>query len=668
MNSFISVPRRQGFLALVVVALLALLVPLALHGADAQSSRSAYWKAYDTEITVNQDGSFHVAETQIVSFSGTFRNGTRVIPLDRMDSLTNIQVSVANGEGEQPRNLEESRTDIETEGTFYVSQSGNDATIRYYFEPTRGTEDRVIVIEYDVIGGLRAYPNEDPANQQLWWVAVSGDVTGSARVESATVTVHLPESVGTQETVWKPADGESDGRTWTWSRTDLASGSEFDIRLQFPPITSATVPSWQERDDAIRAEQEKQEGKNAVAGSIYLGAGLLLAVGGTLFFALRWYTSGRDPKTGLIADIISSPPDDLHPGAAGTLIDERTDTRDVVATLVDLGRRNIIRIDEEKSGGIAGFGARTEYQITLLDLDQPMETYERELLDVIFPGKLEVNARTPMSKANERMQRGASRIHGGFYQEVVDHGYFDERPDKVRARNGFTGIFALVVAAAVWFLVGVLYGGSSGFLWFMVFAAGFVYFVGTMLSGAMVRKTLEGAEAAAKWNAFKRYLEDIEKNADLEESQDIYERYLPYAVAFGIEKGWVNKFESAGAQTPDWFGGGGPVIITSSGEPYRTGRGGGGWIYGGSGVPGSDGGGSGGGWGIPDLQGSSDSAARGLGGASGSLLGMLGTAAKVLSDSSGGGGGFGGGGGGFSGGGGGGFGGGGGGGGSSSFG
>lgn len=667
MNSFISVPRRQGFLALVVVALLALLVPLALNGADAQSNRSAYWKAYNTEITVNQDGSFHVAETQIVSFTGSFRNGTRVIPMDRMDGITNIQVSVANGEGASPTQLQEAQSGSEETGTFSVSQSGNDASIRYYFAPTSGTEDRVILIEYDVLGGLRVYPNEDPANQQLWWVAVSGDVTSSARVESSTVTVHLPEQVDTQATVWQPADGESDGQTWTWARTNLASGSEFDIRLQFPPITDAVVPSWQARDDVVRAEQEEQEGKNAVAGSIYLGVGLLLAVGGTLFMVLRWYTSGRDPKIGLIADIISTPPDDLHPGAAGTLIDERTDTRDVVATLVDLGRRNIIRIDEEETGVIAGFGTRTEYQITLLDLDQPMESYETELLNVIFPGKLEVNAKTPMSKANERMQRGAGRIHGGFYQEVVDHGYFDKRPDKVRTRSAFMGIFGPLIAVAVWLLVGLLYGGSSGFLWFMAFAAGFVYFVGTMMSNAMVRKTLEGAEAAAKWKAFKRYLEDIDKNADLEESQDIYERYLPYAVAFGIEKGWVTKFESAGAQTPDWFGGGGPIIITSSGEQHRTGGSGGGWIYGGSGVPGGDSGGSGGGWGIPDLQGSSDSASRGLGGASGSLLGMLGTAAKVLSDSSGGGG-FGGGGGGFSGGGGGGFGGGGGGGGSSSFG
>ena len=43
--------------------------------------------------------------------------------------------------------------------------------------------------------------------------------------------------------------------------------------------------------------------------------------------------------------------------------------------------------------------------------------------------------------------------------------------------------------------------------------------------------TLKGAEAAAKWRAFKRYLEDIENRSNLAESQGIFEKYLPYATA-----------------------------------------------------------------------------------------------------------------------------------------
>ncbi len=661
--------RNRSFVALLVLALLALVAASMPVDTASQESRSAFWREYNSEITVNEDGSFHVVETQLVAFNGTFRFGSRVIPTDRMEGIGNLEVSVANSASGTPEQFEELNRATGEPGTFTVAEMQDSVEITYHFDPTRGSEDRLIVIEYDVVGGLRAYPDEEPANQQLRWIGVPADVVNSADVRSSTITVHLPEPVANEDTVYSPPDAQHDGDTFTWTRQNLTG--EFQVNLQFPPITEATPPSWQAADDERRAEEAKQADKNAVAGTVYLAAGLLIAVGGTLFVLLRWYTTGRDPKVGLVADIVTSPPDDLHPGAAGTLVDERTDTRDVVATLVDLGRRNIIRIDEEKTGGFMGFGGSTIYTISIVDLSQPRASYEDVLLDAIFNGNVAEGSSTPMHTANERMQRSASRIHEGFYQEVVDHGYFEKDPNKVRARYSMMGIFAPILAVIVWVVMGVIYGGDSGWLWFMAFAAAFVFFIGMSVSNAMVRKTMAGAEAAAKWNAFKRYLEDIEQRTNLEESQEIFEQYLPYAVAFGIEKGWVTKFEQAGVPAPTWFGGGGPVIIHTGGGPMYGGQRGGGWVVG-SGPFGSTGhgpgdrSGGGGGWNIPDLQGGSDSAARGLGGASGSLLGMLGTAARVISSGSGGGGGgFGGGGGGFSGGGG--FGGGGGG-GSSSFG
>ena len=659
--------RNRSFAALLLIAILALALASVGSLASAQSERDAFWREYNTEITINEDGSFHVVETQLVAFTGTFRFGTRIIPNERFEALENVEVAVANDADSAPETFSLARADRGQQGTYTVNEGLSGVEIVYYFDPTSGSEDRLIVIEYDVIGGLNSYPDETPPTQQLRWIAVSSEVVDSADVRSSTVIVHLPEAVAFEDTVYQPENAVHDADTFTWTRQNLTD--QFDIAVQFPQMTDAAVPPWQAAEDERILEQAEQSDKNNVTGVVYLAAGLLIAVGGTLFVALRWFTTGRDPKIGLIADIVTEPPDDLHPGAAGTLVDERTDTRDVVATLVDLGRRGIIHIDEKTSGGFAGFGASTIYEIQIVDLAPEREDYENVLLEAIFPDGLEVGKSTPMHMANERMQRSAGRIHEGFYREVVEHGYFEKDPNKVRARYSMMGIFAPILAAIVWAIMSLIYGGTSGWLWFMIFSASFVFFIGVSVSKAMVRKTMAGAEAAAKWNAFKRYLDDIEDRANLEESRAIYERFLPYAVAFGIEKGWVTKFERAGVPTPDWFGGG-PVIVGTGGDPMRTGRRGGGtWIYGGSGPFSPGGGGSssqgGGGWNIPDLQGSSDSAARGLGGASGSLLGMIGAAAKVISSSSGGGGGFGGGGGGFSGGGG--FGGGGGG-GSSSFG
>jgi hypothetical protein len=82
------------------------------------------------------------------------------------------------------------------------------------------------------------------------------------------------------------------------------------------------------------------------------------------------------------------------------------------------------------------------------------------------------------------------------------------------------------------------------------------------MSRHMPRKTEKGAEAAAKWRAFRRYLQDIEKHRDLGASSEIFDRYLSYAIAFEIDKGWIRKFSEAGARKPAWLGTGGNVADT----------------------------------------------------------------------------------------------------------
>src|SRR5690606_30294236 len=86
----------------------------------------------------------------------------------------------------------------------------------------------------------------------------------------------------------------------------------------------------------------------------------------------------------------------------------------------------------------------------------------------------------------------------------------------------------------------------------------------------MPRRTQAGAEAAAKWEAFRRYLMEIERYQNVEEAKAIFSSYLPYAVAFGLERAWVRKFARVNTPAPHWYGpwhGGGPLR-----RPYtRTG-------------------------------------------------------------------------------------------------
>jgi hypothetical protein len=152
----------------------------------------------------------------------------------------------------------------------------------------------------------------------------------------------------------------------------------------------------------------------------------------------------------------------------------------------------------------------------------------------------------------------------------------------------------------------------------------------TQSAKAMPQRTEKGAEANAKWLAFKRYLEDIQKYEKLEESAAIFDKYLPFAVAFGIDKSWVNTFAQANTPMPTWFG---PVIVTNPGGfgQQRIPRGGS--VFGTPVDRRSAPSQAGGGVDIPDfggLQGWSDSAARGLQSRSDSLVDVLNSAGSAF--------------------------------------
>lgn len=651
------------------LAIALLFLPAGVPVASAQSGESVEWAEYNVELAVNEDGTIHVTETQVVEFDGRFRTGFADIPTDQIEELDNVQVSIANGSGDTPQPAEETRSFREEPGTYTVTTTRGRVEIDYAFEPTSAVasaEDntRVIILEYDVAGAIRVYEDLEPANQQVRWIAISSEVTDVAPIRSSTVTITLPEPVDPAQTVAAPEGVETDGQVFTWTRQNMDQGDRFEVNLQFPPITSATVPAWQERFDELREEQALARERSDVAGTLFLGAGLLLLVGGAALLVGIWYSRGRDPEVGLVAEFVTEPPDDLRPGAAGTLIDEETHTRDVIATVFDLARRGVIRLDEQKTEGFLGFGKSTRYTLTLLDHSVDLRNYEQVLLDAIFGPGAEAGTEVPLENANATFAARAEYIHNGFYEELVEHGYFEASPEQTRRRAKVLAWVGPVLAAIIIFGVLTFAGASSGWIVLPIFAAIILAFIGSKVATNMPRKTLKGAEAAAKWRAFKRYLEDIENQRDLAESQEIFERYLPYATAFGLEASWIRKFEQAGTAMPQWFGGAGPVLMPGGagwGRGYRRGPGGviilpgGGFMGpGGSTSAGGDrdGGDGGGGFGIPGMQDMSDAAGGGLQGGSDSILDMLGTASRVFGGGSGRGGGgsfgsWGGGGGGF---------------------
>ncbi len=680
-----SVRRKAAWPGALLLLLLGLVLTAALpHHAEAQTRKAIEWARFDVDVELRPDGSYHVTERQTINFQGgPFTSGFRDIALRNIDDVRNVQVSEETGSGLVPYARVSPGAFDREPGTYAVSVTNTLAKVQWGFTAT-SNQTRTFVVEYDVFGALRSYLNPEPPtepNQQIWWNAVPEEITEVAPVRASTVRFILPRAVDPAQTLadrnqdGEPDEVQTDGRVFTFSEErNLTAGESFEPRLQFPAMLNVAPPSWQATDDAQRRRAEEVEGRSAALNVIFIGIGLLLAVGGGMGAYGLWYARGRDPHAGLVADFLPEPPDDLPPGAAGTLLDETADEQDVVATLVDLSHRGIVRIEETAGGGFLSFGGGRDFLLTLVEGHPRVAPFEEDLLRSIFGNELTGGETAKLSEVKPGFEAAKPQLKADLYAELVRRGYFPRSPEETRSRWAQLGTIGLVLAVLGGCFGIATVGGLAPWVLFPAAVLVILALVVRRLSGAMPRKTAAGSEAAAKWRAFRKYLDDIEKYERIDGAPEIFDKYLPYAVAFGLERSWVQKFASVQTPTPAWFGGGlgGPL----GGEifdldPYpgrrRYGRGYGGYgggtviIPGGGGFGGFGGGdrggnpdaGNGGGFDFPDLQGSSDRAGRSLQSSSDNFFDMLGTAAEVFGGFSGGGrgGGWGGGGGGFGGGG-----------------
>jgi uncharacterized membrane protein len=565
------------------------------------AEKSLVWERFDVDIQVNLDGTFDVAEHQAIRFiDGTFTFGYRNIPKQNFAYLSDWAVTDASG------NVYTQERGGDLPFTFVVDDDGSSYTIRWYFPET--DDPQTYTLRYRVHDGLRYYAGGD----QVWWKAVYGDRQFPVLASRVRVIVPSPATIdewaayvnGADARYMVTAERLDNDRTiiFTTEQT-LYAGEELEVRAQFTHgVVAGTAPSWQAAADAAAAETEAAQAfrdRWGPAATVLLGTlALALLLGGPALVYLMWYKYGRDKPVQRIADYLPEPPDDLPPGLAGVLLDESVDMQDIVATVVDLARRKALSITEVKEEGF--FRMSTDFIYRREVEDVPISPFERQLMTDIFGSGHEKK----LSKLKNHFYKDIPGIKSAMYDDLVARGYYRTTPEAVRTKFGCIGGAAMIVAGLLAVLLIFLFIDLS----FAAICPGIGLFgiAVSMLVAAryMPRKTDAGAEAAARWKAFKEYLRNIDKYADVEAQKEIWDRWLPYAIAFGIDKDYIRKFEGVNAPAPGWY-----IPSPTMYGPYRR------WYYGPSSgqpmtLPGSDEGGSSGGG---SFGGSLSDASRGMG-------------------------------------------------------
>ena len=190
----------------------------------------------------------------------------------------------------------------------------------------------------------------------------------------------------------------------------------------------------------------------------------------------------------MVADFLPTPPDDLPPGAVGALIDEIAHERDIVATLVDLGRRGILKIDEQpKADSARPFGAR-DFSITLVSPDAEITPFEKTLVKSLFSmnGTQEESIR--LSAARARFAGSADSIKEQMYAELVKRGYFVQSPEGTRQHWRRGALVALVAVVLFACIGGGILDNISAFIYFPIVVLGMFALVLVWMSPCFQRR------------------------------------------------------------------------------------------------------------------------------------------------------------------------------------
>lgn len=519
--------RQRHWLAIIVVLLLSsFVVPVVLAASDLT------WNRTDVDIQVNPDGTLTVTENYDITFGNrTFRKGFATIPQAR-GSLSDVKV----WEADRPYTPSVSNAPY----TFETSTADNgDLEITYYFPATSNARHQ-FKVQYTVDDGILYYPQD--GYDRLQWMAVPGDHDWP--IMASRVTVHTPQGatmlrVGASNQ--SPATAQQTGANQAVfeATRPLKSGQGFEVRVDFQHgAVAGTPPAWQTAYDL-------RDQYGALLDVLGLFLGVFVAVAGSLLVLVWWYTRGRDPHTGLAAEYLSEPPSDLPAGIVGTLLDEKADVQDVLATVIDLARRGVLTMEE-----IAGMSAADYVFRRVPDADlSRLRPYEKTVLDLVVPGT-EQN----LSHLKYKFYNQLSPIKKSMYKETVREKLFPRSPEEVRTRWIVGGTLLIVAAFGLGLLAFLLLADISLFLAAPFVALGVVGAIVIGVASAMPRKTRFGAEEAAKWRAFKSYMQNLERYTNVQEAAAQFERYLPYAIAFGIDRSWIRKFKPVqNMPIPIWY-------------------------------------------------------------------------------------------------------------------
>jgi uncharacterized membrane protein YgcG len=588
-------PRRLTLVvALAVIALF-------LSGHAGQARAQTGWTITSFAVTYNIDtsGGVNVTEDILVDFGSEHHHGIfRDMPVrygyddkhDRKIDVTNIDVRDAGGNPVR----------------FDTSSSGPNLRL------TIGNPDVLVSgrqeykISYLLTGALNPFADHD----EFFW-----NVTGNgweASIEEAGARVVAPTNQAHPNPIEKVDcfQGET-GATDRCLTSEISSG-HLGTAEGLAPLTAGPEANFQSRGTLLPGEGMTivvgiEKGAVAVAPPVLVaklksktfgdyfdvtpltvGVMAVLLLGLLAAIARLWWVQGRDRWLGdmfylneapatpsaestkpLLAHetivVEFTPPEldaktkrRLRPAEIGVLLDERADTLDVTATIVDLAVRKHMVIKETKSGGVVGLFKKKDYELTRLTTDAgDLLPYETQLKDALF----DTGDTVTLSSLKNKFHDDLAKVKAALYKQTLEDKLFPRNPETVRNVIRIAGVAVGALGGAMAYGFGALFGGGLIGVPF-IFAGVLLLFT----ASAFPRRTGNGRVLFRRSLGFRRFMVESDKAREkFAENANLFHDYLPYAIVYGCVDRWAKVFKDLGLDpgTPTYYVGAGPFIAAS---------------------------------------------------------------------------------------------------------
>lgn len=543
------------------------------------AARSIDIEDFAVDLRVDESGGVDVTETIRLRFAGPWNGIIRSIPIQNVTSRgerRNLGFRLGSVTDDAGGGLEVT-----------TSRRGPDVDLRIRV-PGAADATRTVVVRYRITGGVRFFDDHD----ELYW-NVTGD-EWTFPIHAARARITLPGSLanvrvnaftgayGTAErTVRIVVDGvvrAPDDVVTPAGESPPPEGAEHVIEVEATRplgiregLTAAVA--W--NAGVIR---RPSAAARIVTGwsSWFVGRSLLAAVLGAPLLALagmfwRWWRVGRDPRPGPLV-VRYEPPDGLGPAEAGTLIDNTPHGRDLTACLVDAAVKGVVRIRETKP--TRWWVLRGEYAFDLLIPESRWrEAGVSDACCRMLRGMFAAAPVTP-DAGDVIATVGSEDLAGSFYTQLrpikdaifadlVGRGFYRSRPDATVTRYAIGGA---VAGVAVWLLALVVLPRAGYRDELMTLAVPIILGATTFLAAlpfafVMPARTAAGARARDHLLGFEEFLSRVEQHRQASSplTPVLFERFLPYAIALGVEHRWARAFADICTRPPTWFVGSGPV-------------------------------------------------------------------------------------------------------------